>query len=138
MNSAVNSPVPRTPYRLDEEKILDLEVTSRPDDHRAGGSSIYRSISWILGFKEKYSLLHFSVWGGALVAFCLARSIAMNPARTSSLLPPGEWFWFSQPLYRINLLIHIYLSTLGGIGAVFQFIPAIRRRKLILHRLNGA
>ncbi|KAJ7364730.1 hypothetical protein DFH08DRAFT_799044 [Mycena albidolilacea] len=63
----------------------------------------------------------------------------------------GEWFWFNQPTYKVNLFIHIYLSTckspslclpgltraVGGIGAVFQFIPAIRRRKVIVHRLNG-
>ncbi|KAJ7020728.1 hypothetical protein C8F04DRAFT_285916 [Mycena alexandri] len=61
----------------------------------------------------------------------------MNPARTASLLPPGEWFWLGQLKYKVNLFIHIYLSTLGGIGALFQFLPAIRRKKMILHRLNG-
>jgi len=121
---------------MDEEKHLDVEIASETDNNQARGS-IYRSISWILGFKDKYSLLNCFVWGGALVGFCLARSISMNPGRTASLLPPGEWFSFNQPLYKSSLMIHIYLSTFGGIGALFQFIPAIRRRKVIIHRLNG-
>ncbi|KAJ7641353.1 hypothetical protein FB45DRAFT_737652 [Roridomyces roridus] len=100
---------------------------------------LYRSISWILGFREKYSLLNLFIWGGALVGFCLARSVTMNPhpARIASLLVPGEWFWFQRPLYKYNLFIHIYLTTLGGIGAPLQFLPAMRRRYVALHRLNG-
>jgi len=60
-----------------------------------------------------------------------------NPTKIAAQLIPGEWFWFRQPMYKINLFIHIYLTTLGGIGAVLQFIPSIRRRAVILHRLNG-
>ncbi|KAJ7639907.1 hypothetical protein B0H17DRAFT_905416, partial [Mycena rosella] len=99
--------------------------------------SMYLSVSWILGFKETYSLLNCFVWGGALVGFCLARSIAMNPGRTADMMPAGEWFWLSRSIYRPSLLIHVYLSTFGGIGALLQFMPVIRRRKIILHRLNG-
>jgi hypothetical protein len=55
----------------------------------------------------------------------------------------GEWFWLSQSIYKPNLFIHIYLATctfqsfsfteakyisaVGGIGALFQFLPVIRR-----------
>jgi len=60
-----------------------------------------------------------------------------HPARIASLLVPGEWFWFQRPLYKYNLFIHIYLTTLGGIGAPLQFLPAMRRRYVTLHRLNG-
>ncbi|KAJ7738143.1 hypothetical protein B0H16DRAFT_1424996 [Mycena metata] len=111
----------------------DEKVVSKPADT----GSIYRSISWILGFREKYSLLNCFIWGGALLGFCLARSIAMNPSRTASLMPAGEWFWLGGTMYKPNLFIHIYLATFGGLGAVLQFIPAIRRRKVIFHRLNG-
>ncbi|KAG8947227.1 hypothetical protein FRC00_009239, partial [Tulasnella sp. 408] len=69
--------------------------------------TVYWGISSILGFREKYSLL---LW---------------------------EWFWYRQKLYKPNIFIHIYLSIIAGFMAVFQFIPAIRRRKMILHRLNG-
>ncbi|KAJ6577745.1 hypothetical protein B0H19DRAFT_932320, partial [Mycena capillaripes] len=104
----------------------------------------------ILGFKEKYSLLNCFVWGGALVSFCLAQSLTMDPVRTAGAMPAcispilwgfpstyTEWFWFNHAPYKVNLFIHIYLAIFGGLGAWFQFIPAIRRSRVILHRLNG-
>ncbi|KAJ7471828.1 hypothetical protein FB451DRAFT_308783 [Mycena latifolia] len=126
-----------SPYALEDDKRL--EAPPRPEVHpeRTQRGSIYRSISWILGFRDKYSLINCFVWGGALVGFCLARSITMNPGRIANLLVPGEWFWFREPMYKINLFIHIYLTTIGGIGALFQFFPAIRRRFVFIHRSNG-
>jgi len=122
------------------EKALGAEIP-RPDKYPerrpSGALNFYRSISWILGFRDKYSLLNCFVWGGALVGFCLARSVTMNPGTIAAQLIPGEWFWLKAPMYKINLFIHIYLTTLGGLGAVLQFFPAIRRRAVILHRLNG-
>ncbi|KAJ7640161.1 hypothetical protein B0H17DRAFT_960598 [Mycena rosella] len=100
-------------------------------------ASFYRSLSWILGFRDKYSLLNCFICGGALVGFCLARSMTMNPGRIADLLVPGEWFWFRQPLYKVNLFIHIYLTTIGGIFALIQFFPTIRTKKIVIHRLNG-
>ncbi|KAF8205869.1 hypothetical protein K438DRAFT_2091961 [Mycena galopus ATCC 62051] len=109
----------------------------QPQKHQSRGSSVYRSISWILGFRDKYSLLNCFIFGGALVGLCLARVQLMNPALTPHFLVPGEWFWFSQPMFNINLFIHIYFATFGGLAVVLQFIPAIRRRKVIVHRING-
>lgn len=60
-----------------------------------------------------------------------------NPSKIAAQLIPGEWFWFKQPMYKINLFIHIYLTTIGGIMVLLQFFPAMRRRAVILHRLNG-
>ncbi|KAJ7902703.1 hypothetical protein B0H14DRAFT_2667312 [Mycena olivaceomarginata] len=130
------------PYTVEEEpeKALPVETPRREDySERRYSSSLnfYRSISWILGFKDRYSLLNCFVWGGAMVGFCLARSVTMNPGTIAAQLIPGEWFWFREPMYKINLFIHIYLTILGGIFAVLQFFPAIRRRAVILHRLNG-
>ncbi|KAJ7916560.1 hypothetical protein B0H13DRAFT_1997740 [Mycena leptocephala] len=137
-----------SPYMLEEDldKPQALSpVIPRVEKHTAGGGrqppglNFYRSISWILGFRDKYSLLNCFVWGGALVGFCLARSVTMNPnpSKIAAQLIPGEWFWFQQPMYKINLFIHIYLTTIGGIMVLLQFFPAMRRRAVILHRLNG-
>jgi len=135
IESTLYAPDSFSPYTIDEEK--PLETPSRPTEIRQPQGSIYRSVSWILGFRDKYSLLNCFIWGGALVGYCLARSPTMNPAKIANLLVPGEWFWFAHPVYKINLFIHIYLTTIGGIGAVLQFLPAIRRRNVIIHRLNG-
>ncbi|KAJ7119483.1 hypothetical protein C8R44DRAFT_624333 [Mycena epipterygia] len=138
--STLYAPDSFSPYTIDEDAGKPLETPSQPEKYseiRQPRGSIYRSISWILGFRDKYSLLNCFIWGGALVGYCLARSVTMNPGKIANLLVPGEWFWFSHPLYKINLFIHIYLTTIGGIGAVLQFLPAIRRRNVIIHRLNG-
>ncbi|KAJ7347607.1 hypothetical protein DFH08DRAFT_868325 [Mycena albidolilacea] len=131
------------PYMVEEdtEKARAESVTPGLDKHSKRRQprvlTFYRSMSWMLGFRDKYSLFNCFVWGGALFGFCLARAMAMNPGRTPHLLVPGEWFWLSQSIYKPNLFIHIYLATFGGIGALFQFLPVIRRRKVILHRING-
>jgi len=133
---------PFSPYSLEEESDKPLRTELPPpaplaEKHKSHGLNFYRSISWILGFRDKYSLLNCFVWGGALVGFCLARSITMNPSGIANNLVPGEWFGFRQPLYKITLFIHIYLTTFGGIFSVLQFFPALRRWKVLLHRLNG-
>ncbi|KAF7365774.1 hypothetical protein MVEN_00451400 [Mycena venus] len=131
------------PYMVEEDTDKARAATETPglDKHSERRQpcvlTFYRSISWMLGFRDKYSLLNCIVWGGALVGFCLARTITMNPGRIPHLLIPGEWFWLSQPIYKPNLFIHIYFAIFGGIGALFQFLPVIRRRKVILHRING-
>ncbi|KAF7361274.1 hypothetical protein MSAN_01159800 [Mycena sanguinolenta] len=152
MSSTASTRIPSTlyplsPSTLDEEPVQEkalggeksFRLERRSERHHSGPLNIYRSISWILGFRDKYSLLNGFVWGGALVGFCLARSVTMNPtpAKISAQLVPGEWFWFQEPMYKYNLFIHIYLTTLGGLGAPLQFFPAMRRRAVVLHRLNG-
>ncbi|KAF8175980.1 hypothetical protein K438DRAFT_1607983 [Mycena galopus ATCC 62051] len=121
----------------DSETPGRLDLPQQPQRRQSRGSSFYRSLSWIFGFRDKYSLLNCFIFGGALIGICLARAPSMNPAVTPHLLAPGEWFSFAQPLFKIPLFIHIYVATFGGIGAVFQFIPAIRRRKVLAHRING-
>ncbi|KAF9261104.1 hypothetical protein L218DRAFT_543957 [Marasmius fiardii PR-910] len=61
----------------------------------------------------------------------------MDPVRMRQLTVPGEFFWFEMPLYKFNYIIHIYLSIIGGIFSGAQFVPAIRRNYVLLHRLNG-
>ncbi|KAI3612079.1 hypothetical protein WG66_016170 [Moniliophthora roreri] len=99
--------------------------------------SLYMSLSWMMGFREKYSLFLLFVFGGALVGYCLARSLLMNPGKMRSMTTPGEFFWFNIQLFRINYILHIYLTVLGGIFVGIQFLPMIRRKYVLLHRLNG-
>ncbi|KAF7293184.1 hypothetical protein HMN09_01196400 [Mycena chlorophos] len=130
---------PYNPYALqgvDEKPASPVQLQTRKP-RRSPGLGIYRSISWILGFHEKYSLLNFFVWGGALIGFSLARAVTLDPSTWKDQLVPGEWFWFQHSSYKINLAIHITLTIVGGIFGVLQFIPAIRRRYVLLHRLNG-
>jgi len=100
-------------------------------------SNLYWGMSSILGFKERLSLVLFVIFAGAMVGFCIARTEMLNPKNVHNRTVPGEWFWYRQSLYFPNILLHIYLSMLGGFFAVFQFVPAVRRRYMVLHRING-
>ncbi|KDQ55610.1 hypothetical protein JAAARDRAFT_37015 [Jaapia argillacea MUCL 33604] len=120
-----------------DEKVPQSPKAPSTRSRFDGLTSIYRSVSWILGFRERYSLLLMIIFGGALVGFCLARAMMMRPANVRDLTIAGEWFWYRQPLYKPTIFMHIYLTIIAGIFAIFQFIPAIRRRMMILHRING-
>ncbi|KAG8982356.1 hypothetical protein FRB94_000897 [Tulasnella sp. JGI-2019a] len=100
-------------------------------------ANIYWTASAILGFKEKFSFLLCFVFGGALLGFSLARTEMMSPRNVAHLTVPGEWFWYRQSLYKPSTFLHIYCTIIATFFVVFQFIPAIRRRKMILHRANG-
>ncbi|KAF7351674.1 hypothetical protein MSAN_01600300 [Mycena sanguinolenta] len=142
---------------IDKERAVSETPTSdkRPLGRQSGFAAFYRSASWVLGFREKYSLLNCFIWGGALIGICLARSPTLNPSRISHFLVPGtvfsiQLFTSTDASFQVNgfrsashcskylsLSTSILRPVLGGIGAVFQFIPAIRRSKVLLHRING-
>ncbi|KAG8993644.1 hypothetical protein FRB94_010495 [Tulasnella sp. JGI-2019a] len=100
-------------------------------------SNVYWSISGIMGFREKWSLLLFFIFGGALSAYCLARAEFFNWNRLQDLMSTGEWYLYRPEPYKGALIFHIYSSIFAGFWAPWQFIPAIRRQKMHLHRLNG-
>lgn len=50
---------------------------------------------------------------------------------------PGEWYNYSQGHYRIGITLHLVTIIPAGFLAVFQFVPVIRHKLLIFHRING-
>ncbi|KAF5334582.1 hypothetical protein D9758_018128 [Tetrapyrgos nigripes] len=99
--------------------------------------TFYQSLSWTLGFKEKYSLLLFIVFGGALLGFCLARAYMMNTRIMREQTTPGDFRWFDQKMYKTPYFWHIYTTIIGGFIVGAQFLPVIRRQYILLHRMNG-
>ncbi|KAF8709160.1 hypothetical protein RHS03_02840, partial [Rhizoctonia solani] len=114
----------------------------------------YRRLSTSLGFKERFSLTFrmlnppvvwltltlerkVIVFGGALLGFCISRLMMLAPSNVIHKTVPGEWYWYRQALYKPNIFMHIYMSILGGTLASLQFIPIIRRKMMIVHRING-
>ncbi|KZP27453.1 hypothetical protein FIBSPDRAFT_731068 [Athelia psychrophila] len=130
---------------VEDRKLAHPRASPVPSSARhtrfEGLANFYYTLSYTLGFKEKYSLSLFIVLGGALVCYCFARTLMMNPDNVRDKTIPGkacsEWFWYRQDLYKPCIMLHIYLSIISGIFVVFQFLPAIRRRSMILHRING-
>lgn len=50
---------------------------------------------------------------------------------------PSEWLIYSEGLYRYGITIHLSACLPAGLLMVWQFLPIIRYRALILHRING-
>lgn len=51
---------------------------------------------------------------------------------------PGECFWYERSLVgEVGIRIHLIGVLPAGILVCFQFIPAIRRKWILFHRVNG-
>ncbi|KAI4140207.1 MAG: hypothetical protein LQ341_003934 [Variospora aurantia] len=101
--------------------------------HRA-----YRS----MGFQKGYNFSLFIIFAGAIVGFSLARLSYLNISGSASSsyasgAAPGEWYWYSRGIYRIGITIHLATILPAGLLMVWQFIPIIRHKALIFHRING-
>ncbi|SPO01574.1 uncharacterized protein DNG_04247 [Cephalotrichum gorgonifer] len=50
----------------------------------------------------------------------------------------GECYWYSQPgMDRMGMMLHLGAILPAGILACVQFVPAVRRRFIALHMING-
>ncbi|KAK1229316.1 hypothetical protein PQX77_007634 [Marasmius sp. AFHP31] len=98
---------------------------------------LYFSLSGMLGFREKLSLVLMIIFGGTLVGYCIARSLLMDSKKRLELTSAGEMFWFQREPYKATYIIHIFLSIFGGIFVGAQFLPALRRNYMLAHRING-
>ncbi|KAF1815439.1 hypothetical protein P152DRAFT_390900 [Eremomyces bilateralis CBS 781.70] len=94
--------------------------------------------SHALGFQKTYNLPLFIIFAGAMVGFVLARfqylDIANNFSKNSA---PGEWYWHRQGHYRIGITLHLATCLPAGFLMVWQFVPVIRHKFLLFHRING-
>ncbi|KAH7395433.1 hypothetical protein BKA64DRAFT_577322 [Cadophora sp. MPI-SDFR-AT-0126] len=95
-----------------------------------------------LGFQKGYNFPLFIIFGGAMLGFTLARLSYLNIAGSTSSSfregsSPGEWYNYRSGHYRIGIGLHLVTIIPAGFLAVFQFVPAIRHKALLFHRLNG-
>lgn len=87
------------------------------------------------------------IFGGALFGFVLARLQYLSltgrfcpavPANDGSTGLPSACYWITQfPRYKVAMGLHLATSLPGGLLAVFQFVPAIRHRCILYHRIAG-
>jgi len=88
-----------------------------------------------LGFKKTYNVVLWFMTGAAMIGFVLARLnyIKIHPDH----LAPGQWYWYHRTFYKVGWTLHLAAILPAGILCVFQFIPIIRYKWLMLHRING-
>lgn len=78
------------------------------------------------------------IFAGAMFGFCLSRLQYLDVAGNfASNTAPSEWYWFRAGHYRIGLTLHLATALPAGLLMVWQFVPYIRHRYLLFHRLNG-
>ncbi len=77
-----------------------------------------------------------------MTGFTLARLSYINIAGTAkssfaNSAAPGEWYWYKTGIYRIGITLHLGAILPAGFLMVWQFVPVIRHKLLIFHRING-
>ncbi|EQK98980.1 hypothetical protein OCS_05312 [Ophiocordyceps sinensis CO18] len=95
-----------------------------------------------LGFAKGYNFILWFVFGGALMGFTLARFMYLNVdgvfcGNGPSGAVPGECYYYRRGLERAGLILHLAGILPAGFLAVFQFVPVIRHKILIIHRISG-
>ncbi|KAH6721658.1 hypothetical protein BKA61DRAFT_538299 [Leptodontidium sp. MPI-SDFR-AT-0119] len=136
--------------RLSSDGTLAAEAQNLPPSkpsgsppHEAGKFvSAMRKVYKPLGFQKGYNFPLFIIFGGAMLGFTLARLSYLNIGGSASSSfkngsSPGEWYNYHSGHYRIGITLHLVTIIPAGFLAVFQFIPVIRHKLLLIHRLNG-
>jgi len=121
------------------------------DEKRPPANSFVRVMRKVynpLHFYRGYNFVLFFIFAGALFGFSLARFMYLNidgvfcnrsrPAGNGAA--PGECYFYTGEAgqrYRIGILLHLATILPAGLLVVLQFVPIIRHKLLIFHRVNG-
>ncbi|KAK5702555.1 hypothetical protein LTR97_003500 [Elasticomyces elasticus] len=90
------------------------------------------------GFTKGYNFVLYFIFAGALLGFELAKLPILDiNGYWKKTGPPGEYFWYSKKFYNIMLHLHLICIIPAGILVVFQFLPVIRYKVMMFHRING-
>jgi hypothetical protein len=118
---------------------------SKPPKNRC--VAISRKIYHPLGFRNGYSFAFWFVLAGAMLGFVLARfmyfdidGVFCNTTRRSggNSALPGECYYYRQPgRDRVGLLLHLAGVLPAGLLVGLQFLPAVRHKLLVVHRILG-
>ncbi|KAI9796788.1 MAG: hypothetical protein M1835_003144 [Candelina submexicana] len=98
----------------------------------------WRKVYRPLGFAKGYNFPLWIIFAGAMIGFCLARFQYLDiNGKFAQGVAPGEWFWYRAGIYRVGIILHLATVLPAGFLSCFQFIPVIRHKLLIFHRING-
>lgn len=109
----------------------------------AGARKIYNPV----GFSKGYNFVLWFIFLGAFFGFTLARlqyldfyGVFCPPDGTSptgSQAASGECFYWFQGHYTVGIIMHLAGILPAALLACIQFIPVIRHKAIIIHRVNG-
>ncbi|KAM0717362.1 hypothetical protein Q7P37_007214 [Cladosporium fusiforme] len=94
-----------------------------------------------VGFKKGYNAILAFISLGYLFGFCLSqvRIFDVSGYWVHEAAAPGEgWAYETKGLlYKVSITMHIVIVIPAGLLATLQFIPIIRYKALVFHRING-
>lgn len=122
-----------------------MAVSATPP--RNGFHKLARRVFNAVGFTKGYNFGLWFIFTGALMGFTLARLPFLNfygffcgPANKVPInlhTPPGECYYYLRGHTKIGILLHLATVLPAAFLACFQFVPVIRHRLLLFHRVNG-
>ncbi|KAL9117444.1 MAG: hypothetical protein Q9187_006018 [Circinaria calcarea] len=72
------------------------------------------------------------------MGFTLARFQYLDISGTFRLsVTPGEWYWYQQGFRHVGIILHLGAVLPLSFLVCFQFVPVIRHKLLLLHRIDG-
>ncbi|EGC42248.1 conserved hypothetical protein [Histoplasma capsulatum var. duboisii H88] len=99
--------------------------------------TVWESILGITGFKKSYNFILFFIFAGGLFGFTLSRLQYLDiTGRYASGTAPGEWFHQHTGFRKVGITLHLGTILPCAILLIFQFIPSIRHRAILFHRIN--
>ncbi|KAK3070196.1 hypothetical protein LTR53_010891 [Teratosphaeriaceae sp. CCFEE 6253] len=98
-----------------------------------------------LGFSKGYNFVLFFLAVGYLFAFTLARleylafnTVFCGTQRAPGVgAAPGECFYWLQDPFKLGMKLHLYTILPASFLVTFQWVPVIRHKVRLFHRLNG-
>ena len=100
-----------------------------------------------IGFSKGYNFVLWFILAGALFGFIAARlayldydGVYCHPDPSSPITgaSPGECWAYSQEFYlQLGIKLHLYTIIPAGLLAFFQFLPILRHKVILFHRING-
>lgn len=121
-----------------------MTTATRPPAN--GFVRVARKVYNPLHFTRGYNFVLFFIFAGAMLGFALARfmyldfdNIFCNSFHQGGAAP-GECYYYTGEggeRYKIGILMHLGAVLPAGFLACFQFVPVIRHKVLLFHRVNG-
>lgn len=95
-----------------------------------------------IGFGKGYNFVLFFIFFGALMGFSLSRLMYLDfngvfCAEPEPAALPSECFFYKDYTERFGIILHLATILPGSILACWQFVPVIRYKAMMVHRING-
>jgi len=114
---------------------------------RNGFVRVARKVYNPIGFGKGYNFVLWFIFGGALLGFSLSRFPMLDfygkfcggPKEGGPFhAAPGEcWYYLRGNHETVGIIMHLAGVIPGSFLAFFQFVPIIRHKLILFHRVNG-